>query len=478
MIATSRAVLSAGIVRPAWEAGGFHAEGPDEDAFTLGVAALETLGRQLQASGPRALRRLHLVGAFPPTADWAFGEALGLPHLEVRRHPAGASALWGALAAAAHDEGAPGREAVVAADVAFGDAPERPGPPRWSAGAVAFLLGADPGLSVLRHGFRGYPPGHAPTMRSVVAHWLDALGVAPAGGRGDVLLAVDDEPGRWLAAWEEAAPGIAVALAEADGAAGGAGPTLRGAFLLWELVGRLRTGGVGLVAEVARGRTGFSGFHLQGPVRWVGRWTEPGPARSPPDGFLSRPAALDALSQGAYVPHPRYLENLASRWRLVADRCGACGALTFPVRGACRSCGAADGLVPYPLPRDGLVVEAVTTIGRGAQPTEFDSQVEATGPYDVAIVRVAPGIRATLQLTDGPAGLVVPGSRVATVLRRLYPMEGEWRYGLKAVALGAGRPTTATTRSAPRPSVRAPTARRATPRGRGGRRRTRPRPAR
>jgi uncharacterized OB-fold protein len=141
------------------------------------------------------------------------------------------------------------------------------------------------------------------------------------------------------------------------------------------------------------------------------------------------------VSQGAYVPRPRYLENLSSRWRLVGEHCGACGRVGFPPRGRCRSCEATDRLEPIRLPTDGGEVVAVTTIGPGGQPTEFDAQVASTGPYGVVLVELAPGVRGTFQLTDARPGEVGVGAHVATRLRRLYPMEGEWRYGRKAVPL-------------------------------------------
>jgi uncharacterized OB-fold protein len=141
------------------------------------------------------------------------------------------------------------------------------------------------------------------------------------------------------------------------------------------------------------------------------------------------------VSEGAYVPRPRYLENLPSRWRLEADRCEACGAVTFPRRGACRRCGRKDELTAVPLPRDGARVVAATAIGKGGQPTEFDPQVDAIGGYAVVLAEFAPGVRLTLQVTDAAPGGVRIGDRIGTRLRRLYPMDGEWRYGRKAVPL-------------------------------------------
>jgi hydroxymethylglutaryl-CoA synthase len=126
------------------------------------------------------------------------------------------------------------------------------------------------------------------------------------------------------------------------------------------------------------------------------------------------------------------LENLPSRWRLAADVCGRCSRVTFPQRGRCRNCGHTDQLRGVELPREGTV-EATTTVGVGAQPTEFDRQVAAAGPYEVVIVGLAQGARATFQVSDALAGSIRIGARIRLKLRRLYPMEGQWRYGLKAV---------------------------------------------
>ena len=154
---------------------------------------------------------------------------------------------------------------------------------------------------------------------------------------------------------------------------------------------------------------------------------------------------LDAVSEGAYVPRPRYLENLASRWRFLAETCHACHGTTFPARGVCRRCGRKDTLTTVALPFDGGRVVAVTTVGKGGQPTEFDAQVEALGPYDVALVELARGMRVTVQVADAPPGSVHVGDHVDTRLRRLYPMEGEWRYGRKAIPVaGHLAPTTGT----------------------------------
>ena len=142
---------------------------------------------------------------------------------------------------------------------------------------------------------------------------------------------------------------------------------------------------------------------------------------------------LDAVSQGAYIPRPRYVESVPSRWRFWAEVCPTCAVTTFPMRAVCRGCGRSAGLTTVALPLDGGEIVAITEIGKGGQPTEFDGVVETMGSYRVALVELAPGVRATLMISDDPEGRLRIGSRVRTVLRRLYPMEGEWRYGRKVV---------------------------------------------
>jgi uncharacterized OB-fold protein len=139
------------------------------------------------------------------------------------------------------------------------------------------------------------------------------------------------------------------------------------------------------------------------------------------------------LSEGAYLPPASYREGIASRWRFEADRCGRCERMTFPQRGRCRHCGSSDRLTVVSLPKDGVRAVAVTWIGPGGQPTEFDDQVAATGAYGVALVELTDGIRATVALTDAEVGTVKVGTVLSTRLRRLYEMDGSWRYGRKAV---------------------------------------------
>ncbi|HEV2231236.1 MAG TPA: zinc ribbon domain-containing protein, partial [Thermoplasmata archaeon] len=195
-----------------------------------------------------------------------------------------------------------------------------------------------------------------------------------------------------------------------------------------------------------RGRSGagafVAGFELLGPISWRQKGFESGGAPQPGARGGGAPAGRPpyTVSEGAYVPRATYRATRPTRWRLAAAHCGHCDGWSFPAAPSCRHCGRSDRLEGRELAREGLRVEAATTVVPGAQPTEFDAQVARTGAIEVVLARTLQGPLVTLQVTDAPAGSVAVGERVDAVLRRLYPMEGEWRYGLKAVPAGAPPP--------------------------------------
>jgi uncharacterized OB-fold protein len=167
---------------------------------------------------------------------------------------------------------------------------------------------------------------------------------------------------------------------------------------------------------------------------WGPRDPSGGRGVDPASGTRETPLPPDLpVAQGAYVPWPRYAEGTYAHWNLMADRCAACGALTFPPRGRCRSCGETGTLHRVRLDAGSGRVVASTRIAPGGQPTEFDDQVGREGSYGVVIVEFEGGVRATLQVADHAGGPLAIGSRVGTELRRSYPMEGRWRYARKAV---------------------------------------------
>lgn len=252
----------------------------------------------------------------------------------------------------------------------------------------------------------------------------------------------------------EAGPGgvaavLAVEMPERSGGASHPGSTEgAGATAFWFEAGRgepLREAVASLPAGPTALGASFEVFRRaarSSPSSWVGDWNAD--PRCGPAVDLPRIAPLvdhstASVSEGAYVPHPRYVENLPSRWRFAAESCGACGTVTFPARRVCRACGRVEGLRSLSLSRDGAEVVAATVIGPGGQPTEFDPQVRTLGSYEVVLAELSPGVRVTLQVADAEPGTIRIGDRVDTRLRRLYAMDGEWRYGRKAVPRPASR---------------------------------------
>lgn len=79
-------------------------------------------------------------------------------------------------------------------------------------------------------------------------------------------------------------------------------------------------------------------------------------------------------------------------------------------------------------------VETVTTIQAGP-PGEFLRQHEQAGAYDVAIVQTD-GAKRSIRQSALPPGQLSIGDRVRPVLRRVFEMEGQTRYGLKSRRIG------------------------------------------
>ncbi|MEM0128755.1 MAG: zinc ribbon domain-containing protein [Thermoplasmata archaeon] len=320
---------------PSYRSGDQRAFGPDEDPFTLLVAAWETSFDRFPAGSEDPALPVDLLGPAPAIAPEGLRAIAPVP-VEVHPDPTGA----------------------------WSDAIERAlaGPPRVVAGTL---------------------PGTSPSS-------------PPLGIVLSVLPGADGDPSGEPAGVHAADGAVVSTIVAAEG------PGPRSEADLRRLVPPLPPP-AGSVDPSVRDR-------LDGSVR-------------------------TAVSEGAYIPWDRYRETLPSRWGLLAERCGRCGRLSFPARGRCRSCGATSAeLHPQRLPRSGGVVLAATRVHRGGQPTEFDPIAAETGGYGVVLVELAEGVRATFATTDEPAGRPITiGDRVATVLRRLYPMEGEWRYGRKAV---------------------------------------------
>ena len=415
MSGTSDTIVAAAVARASGRLGPLTVEAPDEDPFTLAVAAAEALPA---VEGTPGLGRIDLVGDFDSDAEWGVLEALDLPAVPVHRTPGGPSHLFEALAPRAPP--ADGGRLVIAADrsrLGPGD-----GTPHGAA-AVALRLGSGAGL-VLRD-----VATHTAGARSARAFaWLVRAGSAPSDARPRVWLTGDDES---VKSSMRSAASAALTPAVVPHALPGLGPapTVSAAVALRALGADPEERGARLLVAFGPTTEALVSAEVTGPVAWTeARMGGPVALSAPPD-----PArGLDARAEGAYWPHDRYVEGIRSRWRLEAERCPNEGFVTFPAHGACAKCGRSTALETLRLPRDGWTVEAATTVHPGAHPTEFDPLVTAGGAYDVVIARAPNGPRATFQGT-GPSGAVRIGGSVDLVLRRLYPMEGAWRYGRKAL---------------------------------------------
>ncbi len=425
----TRAIVAAAVHRPSFRMGELSAEGPDEDTFTLAVAAAELLGTRATASHDR-IDGLHLVGEFPTEADAGLPEALDAPHVAVERHDPGLSGLGAAFRSASRAEG-PGASLVLIAEVARSAAEDRAA---MGAGAIVFELRDAPGLAPTGHGGRRHPPHRVPDANGWIGDAARLTGLPPSGAVGTLYFVAEAAPPVLLAFWKRAQAGMSVVPGPVAPPGFGPGRSLAAAHWIADAAGRTDGGEWTVVARVASDETQFLGFRRTGSVEILDAGTVTStsgvrPGRVPED-------ALGAVSEGAYVSQARYLENLPSRWRLIAEKCGTCGALTFPVRGRCRNCGRTDALTPEALPRAGTVL-AATLVAPGAHPTEFDPIVAAGGAYGVVLAEMVPNVRATFQVTDHAPEPLAVGTRITTTLRRLYPMEGAWRYGLKAVPVAS-----------------------------------------
>jgi len=418
----TRSIRAVAVERPRWAEASHWREGPDEDGITLAVAAAERL-RSAGEPWTAPLDTIHLVGAFPPEAEWAIPEALGAPAVAVRHHGDG---LAGALCDAAEAPG-PGTSLVLVADVAPEGAPS-------GSGALAFELAGASGWTPVGHGGRRHPTYRVPDAKAWLSEAVRAGRLTAPGTNGVLLFIAPALAPVLLRSWIAAFPNHPVVSAPSAPEGLGEAPNLPFGVGLHALTPASPPGEEVVVAFLRGETTEFLGMRRTGAVAWHGP-TEFPPSDGPPAPPRPPEDVTRAVSEGAHVPRPRYLEDLPSRWRFAADRCGACGTISFPRRGRCRQCNARDGLTEFELPREGTV-EAATVVAPGAQPTEFDPLVARTGAYGVVLVKLAEGARATLMVADGAGTPLGIGSAVTTRLRRLYPIEGEWRYGRKALPRG------------------------------------------
>ncbi len=133
----------------------------------------------------------------------------------------------------------------------------------------------------------------------------------------------------------------------------------------------------------------------------------------------------------SYVSLPMYAANIDERLRLIAGKCGKCGALAYPQRQVCSGCGHSS-FTDTPLSGRGTLY-SFTVIARGGAPAEFDDQQTMTGDLICGVVALDEGPRIMVQIADAEADALEIGTRLRAVIRRLYDQEDILRYGAKFV---------------------------------------------
>jgi len=454
-----RLYIEAGEFEAAW--GRFEASGierkavpeADEDALTM---ACEAVRRALAAAGRDGGDVAHLAFATttPPMAEEdltpRLASVVGAPEDASTRVATGSTRAGGQALAGALDAGPWGERVgvVVASDCPRG-APEGQLEHAAGAGAGAVVLAADGPGTVLDRASHVEPyPGAR--FRSAGETETTGLGIAgydreafttTLGGAADGLAAdgVDAAavqspdgalPYRAADALGVGTDAIAAAETASDLGDTGAASTFLG-------LARALGGGAGRVLLAAYGSgAGANAFVVDGagvPVEAaLAGETELTYAE-----YLRRRGEItggEPEGGGAYVSVPAWRRTMPQRHRLVAGRCPACVALSFPPEGACPDCGERVAFESVSLPGTGTV-EATTTIAQGGAPPEFVEQQSRSGPFVSAIVALdgpeGGSVSVPTQVLSGDREVSV-GDSVVTTVRRVYQQEGVVRYGFKA----------------------------------------------
>lgn len=120
---------------------------------------------------------------------------------------------------------------------------------------------------------------------------------------------------------------------------------------------------------------------------------------------------------------PRYHRLTKSQIRLEAAECAECGALHFPPRQQCNSCGCAE-LTGKQLGGSGHLLSFSEVFRAGG--------IKRGMPYFVGLVRLSEGITLFAQLTDVERDSLLIGMEVEAVIRKVDELdEGLIFYGYK-----------------------------------------------
>jgi uncharacterized protein len=380
-------ISTVGTYLPRWGTDRARAAGPDEDAVTLGVAAGQAA---LAGVDPAAVRRVVFLTRDLPLLEGGNAApllaGLGLaPDVPVVEQVGGAPAVLDALADASAGT------LVVAADVE-------------PAGAAAAFVGDTGAALTLTSRVVRSLPVRARSGDGVVRDYEDPRLLRERG----VGLAVERLD---LAAKPDVVAGLPAKQAAA--LAGGrppALPTTGASSTLFALAALAESAPQGLLLAVEQG-SATAAEVVGSPT--VHR-DEPAPRPAPAYTWTSGPDISISL--------PAYERAFEPKLRWEAGACGECGALAFPPRRRCLTCGSESGWTLTPLPRSGEVYSTVTIhVPVPGLPT----------PYSLAIVELDRGVetRALVKVTGAVPGTVQIGDRGRLVLRRVAVRSGVPDYG-------------------------------------------------
>lgn len=110
----------------------------------------------------------------------------------------------------------------------------------------------------------------------------------------------------------------------------------------------------------------------------------------------------------------RFWRDNATRYNLMATRCGNCGKVTFPPRHVCPVCHrkSMGKMQRFKLSGEGEVYSFTLV-------HEAPSAFELQKPYIIAIVKMSEGVMLTSQLIDCEPSEVHIGMKVRTTLRKI-----------------------------------------------------------
>lgn len=120
---------------------------------------------------------------------------------------------------------------------------------------------------------------------------------------------------------------------------------------------------------------------------------------------------------------PRYHRITQAQIRLEAAECTQCGALHFPPRQLCNSCGCLE-LTGKQLSGNGQLLSFSEVFRAGG--------IERAMPYFVGLVGLSEGVTLYAQLTDVEPDSLVIGMEVEAVIRKVDELDqGQIFYGYK-----------------------------------------------